>query len=62
MTMKHEPSLSPKSMTLTMFSCWMLAAALASRWKRSTKLASVARYGNSTLMATVLSIEILRAL
>ncbi len=51
-TMKYVPLASPQSNTLTMFGCCRLAAACASRRKRSTKPWSVARAGKSTLTAT----------
>ena len=52
MTMKYVPLASPQSKTLTMLGCWRLAADWASRRNRSTKPASVASAGNSTLTAT----------
>src|SRR5690606_3925296 len=50
--MKYVPLASPQSNTLTMLGCCRLAAACASRRKRSTKPASVASAGNSTFTAT----------
>ncbi len=50
--MKYVPSYLPQSYTLTMFGWLRLAAAWASRRKRSTKFGSIANSGKRIFIAT----------
>ena len=52
MTMKYVPESSPQSNTGTMFGCDRLAAACASRRKRSTNVRSIESSGKRTFSAT----------